>query len=240
LTLPLAVLAGGLGTRLGERCRHAPKALVEVAGEPFLFRQLRLFKRRGLERVVICVGHFGEMIAEKTGRGERFGLSIDYSFDGPALLGTGGALARALPQLGGPFMVVYGDSWLDFDYLAAADFFRRSGQPALMTVFRNDNLYDRSNVLFEDGALKLYDKRRPLPEMRHVDYGLGCLAPEVFEGRRGAFDLADVYEELSRAGRLAGHLVEERFYEIGSAQGLAELEALLAGQGPAAAKEADA
>jgi NDP-sugar pyrophosphorylase family protein len=227
----MAILAGGLGTRLGPLCRDRPKALVEVAGRPFIHRQLGLLAKNGVREAVVLAGYLGEMIAQSVGDGSAFGLKVAYSFDWPDLLGTGGAIAKALPLLGGQFMVIYGDSYLSLDYQAVGRAFLSSGMPALMTVFRNDDSYDRSNVIYADGAIRLYDKKERDPMMRHIDYGLGCLSASVFDGLSGNFDLADLYSGLSREGRLAGLLVPERFHEIGSPSGLAELEALLGSGG---------
>ena len=164
--------------------------------------------------------------------GSRFGLRVDYKADGEKLLGTGGALRAALDRLGPEFLVMYGDSWLDIPYAPVVEAFRASGAPALMTVFRNEGQWDSSNVWFEDGRIRLYDKRAKLPQMRHIDWGLGVVRAEALAARPAdeAFDLADVYSQLSRAGRLAGYEITTRFYEIGSIEGLRETDALLRGQ----------
>jgi len=203
-----------------------PKLLVEVAGEPFFSHQLRLLKKNGLTRIVLCVGHLGEMIVERYGDGAKWGVHIDYSFDGPRLLGTGGALIRALPKLGEAFYVLYGDSYLPIDYQAVGRSFLDSGKPGLMTVFENREAYDASNVWFEDGRIKLYSKREKPPQMRHIDYGLGVFRAGAFAGcpRDAVVDLAAVQADLCARGELAGHEVKERFYEIGSPAGLKELD----------------
>lgn len=224
---PVALLAGGLATRLRPITETIPKALVPVAGEPFLAHQLRLLHSQGLRRVVLCAGYLGEMIERDFGDGAAFGMELEYSFDGPTLLGTGGALRRALPLLGETFIVLYGDSYLPIDYAAVADAFVASGQPGLMTVFHNQGQWDTSNVVFADGTIRHYNKKELTPEMQHIDYGLGILRAGTLAGREEAFDVADVYRELSRAGQLAGYEVRERFYEIGSHSGLAELDDLL-------------
>jgi len=223
---PLALLAGGLATRLRPLTEKVPKSLLEVAGEPFVAHQLRLFRAKGVGRVVICAGYLGEMIREFVGAGDRFQLSVEYSFDGDRLLGTGGALRKALPLLGREFMVVYGDSWLDTNYGALAAAFRSAGKPAMMTVFRNDGAWDASNVEFDGTRILAYDKRVRTPRMRHIDWGLGMFRPEVFAGRAAEqeFDLANLYMSLVKRGELAGLEVRERFYEIGSAAGMAETE----------------
>ncbi len=226
---PVALLAGGLATRLHPVTEKVPKLLVEVAGEPFFDHQLRLLRAAGLTRIVLCAGHLGGMIAAQYGDGARWGVSIDYSFDGPQLLGTGGALIRALPKLGGVFYVLYGDSYLPCDYQAAGRRLLASGQLGLMTVFENRGAYDASNVWFEDGRIRLYSKTQQLPQMRHIDYGLGVFRAAAFAGqpRDTAVDLAAIQAGLCARGELTGHEIKERFYEIGSPAGLKELDQLL-------------
>lgn len=225
----VALLAGGLATRLRPLTEQVPKAMLDVAGEPFIAHQLRLLRRERVSRVVICAGYLADQIEAYVGDGSRFGLLVTYKLDGPKLLGTGGALRAALDQLGEEFLVMYGDSWLDIAYAPVFEAFRASGQPALMTVFRNDGQWDASNVWFEDGRIRLYDKRARLPQMRHIDWGLGMIRAEALAARSAnePFDLAEVYSDLSREGKLAGYEVTTRFYEIGSAEGLKETDALL-------------
>src|SRR5438132_4448594 len=176
---PVAILAGGMATRLRPITEKIPKALVTVAGEPFLAHQLRLLSSAGLRHVVVCAGHLGEMIEAEFGDGATFEMRIDYSFDGPLLLGTGGALRRALPLLGEKFFVLYGDSYLPIDYREPGRAFLASEKPALMTVFKNDGRWDTSNVWFDGKQILRYDKREPGPEMRYIDYGLGVLRADV-------------------------------------------------------------
>lgn len=227
--LPVAILAGGLATRLQPLTRTVPKAMVPVADEPFVAHQLRRLRAEGVERVVLCLGHLGEQVRDFVGDGARFGLSVACSFDGEALLGTGGALVRALPLLGPAFFVLYGDTLLDVRYAPVELAFRRSGMPALMTVLRNEGRWDGSNVIFRDGRLLRYDKRQRTPEMLHIDYGLGLLSAALLTGRPAgmAFDLAELYTQLSDEGRLAGFEVFHRFHEIGTPAALAETERFL-------------
>lgn len=227
--LPVAILAGGLATRLRPITEKIPKLLVDVAGEPFFSHQIELLKKNGLTKIVLCVGYLGEQIVAQYGDGAKWGVQIDYSFDGEKLLGTGGALIRALPKLGAAFYVLYGDSYLPIDYQAVGRAFLDSGQPGLMTVFENHEAYDASNVWFEDGRIRLYSKKEKLPQMRHIDYGLGVFRADAFAAcpRGAVVDLATVQSALSREGRLAGYELRERFYEIGSPAGLKELDALL-------------
>jgi len=222
--LPVAILAGGLATRLDPISRTVPKALVDVAGRPFVKRQLDLLASRGVGRVVLCVGHLGEQVRAEVGDRGPLGMEIAYSFDGPRLLGTAGALRQALPLLGRRFLVLYGDAFLPIDFRAVEEAFLTCGKPALMTVLRNEGRWDRSNVELRDGVLVRYDKRQPGAAMTYIDYGLGALRAELLEGPAGGetFDLADLYSSLSERGLLAAYEVSERFYEVGSHQGLAE------------------
>jgi NDP-sugar pyrophosphorylase family protein len=227
--IPVAILAGGLATRLRPITEKIPKSLVTVAGKPFLAHQLDLLQSRGLRRAVLCVGYLGEMIQRDFGDGSAFGLRLDYSFDGPKPLGTGGAIKRALPLLGDEFFVLYGDSYLPVEYRPIAEFFRHSGKLGCMTVYRNEGRYDTSNVVFRDGEIAVYDKKNRPPEMRHIDYGLSLFKAAVFNSYSAdqPFDLAEVMSKLVRQKQLAGFEVRERFYEMGSPAGLSELETLL-------------
>jgi NDP-sugar pyrophosphorylase family protein len=229
---PVALLAGGLATRMRPLTDTVPKALLTVAGEPFIAHQLRFMRRQGVSRVVLCVGYKWEMIRDFVGDGAGFGLEVIYSVDGPTLLGTGGTVRKALPHLGAEFIVMYGDSWLDTAFAPIVEAFHNSGMPALMTVFHNEGKWDTSNVWFEDGRIIRYDKRDRVPQMRYIDWGLGIVTADLIAQHPldTAFDLAEVYSALSRAGRLAGYEVKTRFYEIGSHEGLHETDALLSAQ----------
>lgn len=223
----VCVLAGGLGTRLGSHVIDTPKPLIEVAGEPFLMHQLRLLAGHGVEDVVLCVGYRGDQVEERIGR-SQFGLAISYSYDAPGLDGTLGAIRRALPLLSESFLVLYGDTYLRFDYAAAAEQWRESELLGLMVVLQNDGRWDRSNVEFDRGRVVRYDKGAPTPQMRWIDYGLGGLKADalrlVDEGER---DLAILYSQLAEAGELFGYEATERFYEIGTPESLVEADAFL-------------
>ena len=223
--LPVAILAGGLGTRLYPLTVRIPKALVEINGEPFLGHQLRLLRARGIEHVVICIGQHGERIQEFAGDGRLFGLAVDYSADGPVLLGTAGAIRNALPMLGDAFFVLYGDSYLPCSYAAVQRAFEDAGQPGLMTVYRNQGRWDTSNVEFSGGSIVAYDKKNRTAGMQYIDYGLGVFKHEAFDGSHA--DLAAVYADLLSTNQLAAFEVPERFYEIGSFDGIQELSEYL-------------
>jgi NDP-sugar pyrophosphorylase family protein len=223
---PIAVLAGGLATRMRPMTETVPKSMLEVADEPFIAHQLRLFRRQGLNHAVLCLGHLGGAVREFVGDGSAFGLTTSYSCDGETLLGTAGALKKALPLLGDVFWIVYGDSYLDVDPAPILTAFRSSEQPALMTVHRNEGRWDSSNVLFRDGRIIRYDKAARDPAMKHIDYGLLVVRREVFDSVPPGTpaDLADVMSALSRRGELAGYEVGTRFHEIGSPEGLRETD----------------
>ena len=227
--LPIAILAGGLATRLRPITETIPKALIDIAGEPFLAHQLRLLSRSGFERVVLCVGFLGERIREFAGDGTGYGLQVEYSFDGPQLLGTGGAIRRALPLLADAFCVTYGDSYLPCDYRAAQQVFLDSGKLGLMSVFHNQGQWDVSNVEFAGGRLIGYDKANRTPRMEHIDYGLGFFRSAAFDAVPAdqPWDLAAVYQDLLRRGELAAWESFTRFYEIGSVEGIRELTEFL-------------
>jgi NDP-sugar pyrophosphorylase family protein len=222
--LPVAILAGGLASRLRPLTQTIPKSLVDVAGKSFLVRQLDYLRGQGITQVVLCIGYLGERVEAVAGDGSAFGLTINYSWDGPDLMGTGGALRQALPLLGEQFFVFYGDSYLPIDFREVEQIFFNSGKPAMMTVLRYANFRNECNVLFRDGCITEYNKRMPRPEMEHIDYGLGVLSAAVLKGApvNEPFDLSDIYHKLSVQGALAGHEVFERFYEIGSHKGLEE------------------
>jgi N-acetyl-alpha-D-muramate 1-phosphate uridylyltransferase len=222
--LPVAILAGGLATRLRPLTEGIPKAMVEVRDEPFAFHQLRLLRRHGIDRVVFCVGYRGEQIVDAIGDGSRFGVRVEYSFDGLRLLGTAGALKMAAPLLGEDCFVLYGDSYLDCDYVEVERAYRQAGKPALMTVFRNYGRWDASNVEFADGRIIAYSKARPTERMRHIDYGLGVLAARVLDAVPSdrPSDLGTLYERLAASHDLAAFEVSQRFYEVGSFDGLEE------------------
>ena len=233
MSLPIAILAGGRATRLRPLTEHIPKSLVEVAGKPFAVHQVELLRRHGVTEIVFCVGYLGEQVQAALGDGSRWDAHLTYVFDGPALLGTGGALRRALPWLGQAFLVMYGDSYLECDYGAVERTFLDSGKLGLMTVFRNEDQWDRSNVLFDEGRIVCYDKQRRAPNMRHIDYGLGILQAQVFDRypEGSVIDLVAIYQSLIAQGELAGFEVAQRFYEIGSPTGLQETHQYLSQQG---------
>lgn len=233
MSLPVALLAGGRATRLGSIAERIPKSLVDVAGRPFVEHQLELLRQHHLVDIVLLLGHLGEMVHEALGDGRNYGVRLSYVFDGPQPLGTGGAIRRARSALGPAFFVIYGDSYLECDHPAIERAFLASGKTGLMTVYRNDNRFDRSNVVYADGRVLNYNKQLPTPDMRHIDYGLGAFRRSAFDAwpADAPFDLSAVYQRLLTTGDLAGFEVAERFYEIGSPAGLDATRAHLEARG---------
>jgi len=218
-----AILSGGLATRLRPLTEKVPKALIEVAGKPFIERQLTLLRKKGIRRVVLCLGYRAQQVERLVGDGKNWDLKVDYSYDGPDLLGTAGALRKARHHLGELFWVLYGDSYLDFDYRAVANHFKQEGEGklGLMTVFANHDRWDKSNVIFKNGRILKYDKMKPSPEMEYIDYGAAILRAAALDLiTNSPCDLAHLYAQLVGSNLLLGYEVTRRFYEIGSHEGI--------------------
>jgi N-acetyl-alpha-D-muramate 1-phosphate uridylyltransferase len=215
------ILAGGRGTRLGPLTEDLPKALVDVAGRPFLEYQLELLRTGGVSEIVLCIGYLGSVVERTIGDGSRLGLSIRYSYDGPKPLGTAGAVRNALPMLGESFLVTYGDTLLTVDHSAVARAHASSGLPALMTMLENENSYAPSNAVVDGGLVVAYGKTPPPQKARWIDYGLLGVDRAAIEHSTDV-DLEPVLAKLADEMRLAAYEVDERFYEIGDEAGLAE------------------
>ncbi|QWD76416.1 nucleotidyltransferase family protein [Polynucleobacter sp. MWH-UH24A] len=229
---PVAILAGGLATRLRPITETIPKSLIPVAGKPFIYHQLDYLHQQGINSVVLCIGYLGEMIQEVVDDGSRWGMQVSYSLDGPTPLGTGGALRQALPLLGEYFFILYGDSYLPIVFSDVEKFYLASGKKGLMTVLRNENQWDKSNVEYHADQIIEYNKNTIRSQMNYIDYGLGILKIDALQDCPDgqSFDLSKIYNKLSLAGELAGYEVFERFYEIGSHQGIVDTEAYLLGK----------
>jgi MurNAc alpha-1-phosphate uridylyltransferase len=226
------VLAGGLATRLGARTQHLPKALLPIAGRPFLAWQLEVLARSGFGNVLLCIAHFAAQIREFLGDGAAFGVTVAYSEDGPSLLGTGGALRRALNLLEPTFLVTYGDSYLPFDYSAPLrDLEAHPDALGTMSVFRNDGAWDQSNSCVQGDQVVRYAKGSDEPSLRFIDYGALALRRSVIAERESErpFSLESIQSELARSGKLRAYEARERFFEIGSEAGIRDLEAKLGG-----------
>ncbi|MCE1166100.1 MAG: NTP transferase domain-containing protein [Bacteroidetes bacterium] len=221
----IAILAGGKATRLYPKTLEIPKSMIEVAGKPFIGHQLELLKQKGIRNVVLCLGNLHKEIEDYVGNGDKFGLDVKYSFDGDKLVGTGGAIINAIDLLSDPFMIMYGDSFLNIDFIDIIEYFKGQSRSGLMTVLKNDDKWDKSNIEFKNGKIVRYEKNSG-GMFSYIDFGLSMLKKNVLSGREknSAFDLNDVFRSLIENDDLAGYEVRERFYEIGSFSGIEETE----------------
>jgi len=220
----LVLIAGGLATRLKPVTESIPKSMMEVNGKPFISHQLELLKKRGIKRVIICAGYLGDQIEIFVKDGKQFGIEIVYSFDSDKLLGTGGAIKKALAKTENVFFVMYGDSYLNTDFKNINEYFLEKNSLGLMTVFRNESKWDKSNIELMNGKIINYDKKNLNAKMKFIDYGLGILNKEAFDDFKDkeVFDLEEVYKNLLKKDNLEAFEVKDRFYEIGSFTGLDE------------------
>lgn len=227
--LPVAILCGGLASRLYPITETIPKALIKVSGQPFISHQLTYLHQQGIKKVILCIGNLGEILKSYVGDGSRFGLKILYSSDENKLLGTGGAIKKALPILGNEFFILYGDTFLPINFNSVEKAYLSSNKLCLMTVIKNDNNWDKSNVLFKNNRLIEYNKQNPSTKMRHIDYGLSVATANIFDmySSDTFFDLSNVYKSLSTKKQIEGFEVYKRFYEIGTPSSIKETEEYL-------------
>jgi len=223
------ILAGGLGTRLLPLTETIPKALIPVAGRPFVDYQLDLLTKSKIDDFVFCVGYLGEKIQRHLGDGRAHGCNIRYSFDGPSLLGPAGALKRAEGLLRNQFFVTYGDAYLRAPYGDVMEALRSSGKLAVMSVYRNENRYGKSDIIVEGGAVVRYDKKDRVQGMDWINYGVTALRKEALHLiPKGEFcDEEAFYGSLIKRKELRAFEVRERFYEIGTTESLSEFEAYI-------------
>ena len=233
--MQVVVLAGGLGTRLGEKTRDLPKALLTIAGQPFLAWLVQALARSGYQELLLCIGHHGRQIVEFLGDGRRFGIDVTYCEDGERLLGTGGAIRQAHSRslLADHFLVTYGDSYLPFDYAAPLrDLEAHPEALGTMSVFENRGAWDASNCEVGRGLVLRYEKGVRDSALTHIDYGALALRRSVIAAQPAqvAFGLDLLQRELAKSGTLRAFAASERFYEVGSEQGIVDLEQKLSGQ----------
>jgi NDP-sugar pyrophosphorylase family protein len=220
------ILAGGLATRLRPITKNIPKGMLPVNGKPFIEYQIKLLKKFKITEIVLCIGHKGEMIENHFKDGSELGVNIQYSRE-ESLLGTGGAIRNAFDLLEEKFIILYGDAYLNVDYQKIIKYSEEIDSKALLTIYNNENKFDKSNVKFIDNKFVLYDKDKPDSDMKYIDYGMSILSKSIIDKYiplNEVYDLADCYNQLSIKKELAGFEVNERFYEIGSFSGLKEFK----------------
>jgi MurNAc alpha-1-phosphate uridylyltransferase len=227
--IPVLILAGGLAKRIHSITKKTPKAMIQICGKPFIDWQLKYLANNGIKKVVLCLGHMGEDIEKYVKSGDRYNLEIQYSYDGSKLLGTGGAIKKALPLLDKYFFVLYGDTFLPIDYSEVYNAFLENKKKPIMTIYKNNNNLDISNVIYENNALIEYNKFLKKPNMKYIDYGLSILNTGIFNNyKKGInFDLSEVMYDLSIKNKLIGYPIDKRFYEIGSYDGIRDTESFL-------------
>ncbi|OGS01793.1 MAG: hypothetical protein A3G41_04200 [Elusimicrobia bacterium RIFCSPLOWO2_12_FULL_59_9] len=222
------ILAGGIATRLRPLTLTLPKSMILVRQKPFLEHQLALLRAHGVTDIVLCVGHLGTLIAEYFGKGEKWGVSLSYSWETNGLLGTGGAVRNARALLNEEFLLLYGDSYLRVDYQDVIREFRKCGLPAMMVVYRNEDQWDRSNIVVRDGKIGFYSKKERWPDTVYIDAGVSAFRKEVLDWLppEGEASLEGLIQMLIARNCLHAYETRQRFYEIGSFAGLEELERL--------------
>ena len=218
----VAILSGGLATRLYPVTQKIPKSMIKINGNPFIDYQLKWLKNAGIKKIVLCINHYGEQIVDHVKDGEKYGLIVEYSWDGQNKLGTGGALKNALHLLDNTFFVLYGDSFLCMNLKDMNRTYLKSKMDALLAVYKNNNRWDRSNTIVENNNIVLYNKSERNKRMEYIDYGVSLLSATIFKDQDGIFDLGVLYEKLAIDGNLAAYIAKERFFEIGSKSGLEE------------------
>ena len=228
--MQIAILAGGLATRLGNLTRNQPKSMLKIRGETFLEHQLELLRRGGIKNIVLCIGHMGEQIEKHFGNGRKYGVSIKYSLE-DKLLGTAGALKKAEVLLNDTFFTMYGDSYLFLDFSAAMRYFNSQSKLALMTVYKNYDRYDRSNTVVEGNLVKKFSKKERTEDMVYIEYGANIFKKEALKmvPENQFYSLDDLFPRLIEMEELLAFGVRERFYEVGSPQGLREFEEYMKG-----------
>jgi len=224
--MQVAILAGGLATRLRPLTEKIPKSMVMIGGRPFLEYQLHFLRKNGVTSVVLCVGYLAEQIENHFGDGRKFGVSISYSYEGDELLGTAGALKNAERLLDDPFFAMYGDSYLFLDFADAMRYFRSRNKLALMTVYKNHDQFERSNTVVEGGLIKKFSKKEKTEGMVYIEYGANIFRKDVLQmiPQGQPYSLDELFPELIRREELLAYEVRDRFYQIGSPQGLEEFE----------------
>ena len=224
--MQIVILCGGKATRLYPLTKKIPKSMIRFEGKPFLEQQLDLLKKNRIFDIVLCVGYKAEQIKKYFGDGKNFGVEIKYSSDKKKLLGTGGALKKAENLLEDSFLVMWGDSYLPFNFQKAIKFFKKSNKPGMMIVFKNLNKYEPSNVEVKNNLVKSYSKKRKTKKMKYIDYGISIYRKEVLKHlpKNQICDLTKLQQALIKKRQLLAYPAEKRFYQIGSPDGLEELK----------------
>ena len=225
---PTIILSGGKSSRLGRLTAKKPKCMLMIDDKPFVLHQLNLLEARGVKSVTLCLGYLSNKVTEYLDKKYTGNLNISFSFDGHIPLGTGGAIKKASKEIKTPFFVMYGDSYLDISFKEVAVSYAIKEGP-LMVVFKNNGLFDRSNVHLTNRGI-VYNKSNPNSQSRYIDYGLGIFESNYLSSLEDTFDLSLVYEQYSKQKALQYFLATKRFYEIGTLKGLNNAKKILKNQ----------
>jgi len=222
------ILAGGLATRMKPMTLDIPKSMIEIDGKPFLEHQLELLKENDVKNVVVCVGHLGHQIKEYFKKGEKLGMNIKYGDEKENLLGTAGALKNAGDFLADEFFLMYGDSYVPVDFQAITSHFKKFNKKSLMVIYKNADRFDKSNIEIEQDLIKSYDKKNN-QGMLFIDAGVSLLKKEILRliPPSRNFPLERIYQHLIKEKEMLAYQMRERFYQIGSFEGLEEFKSLI-------------
>jgi NDP-sugar pyrophosphorylase family protein len=222
--MQIVILCGGLATRLSHLTKYTPKSMVDIEGKTFLEYQIENLKKQSIKDIVLCVGHLSEKIEEYFGNGEKLDVNIKYSYDKEKLLGAIGALKNAEPLLKDTFFIMYGDSYINVDFHKVRDYFMLHDKPALMVVYKNQDKYDRSNLIIQDNMVVGYGEKERTRDMIYIDYGTSILRKKVLENVPvdTLYSTEQFFSDLVKKRELMAFEVQERFYHIGDLEALEE------------------
>ena len=228
--MQIAILTGGLGTRLNKLTTKTPKSLILIDNKPFLEYQIDFLKEGGIKDIVLCTGHLGEQIHRHFGSGKKYALNIKYSHEDKPL-GTAGALKKSQDLLNDTFFTMYGDSYVFVNFGEIMSYFKSQDKLALMTVYHNSDRYDRSNTSIQGNLVKKYSKKDRSKDTEYIDYGVNIFRKSVLDliPQNQFYSLEDLLPNLIKQEQLLAYEVYDRFYEIGSPEGLEDFENFIAG-----------
>lgn len=227
--MQIVILAGGLAISLRPLTERVPKSMICIHDRPFLEYQIELLKKNNLTDILLCIGYLGSRIEDYFGDGSSWGVRLSYSEEKERLLGTGGALKKAESLLENEFFVMYGDSYLLLNYQEIAHYFHNFNKGGLMVVYKNYNQFDKSNLIVKNGLVKLYSKKEVNPEMVYIDEGVSILKKEILHSfpSEEPFPLDEIFQRLIQEKELLAFQTKQRFYEIGSPEGLDDFKELI-------------
>jgi NDP-sugar pyrophosphorylase family protein len=227
--MQIVILCGGLGTRLSHLTKYTPKSMIQIEGKPFLEYQIENLKKQSIKDIVLCVGHLSEKIEEYFGKGEKFEVNIKYSYEKEKLFGPIGALKNTEPLLEETFFIMYGDSYLSVDLHKVQNYFMQHDKPALMVVYKNQDKYDRSNLIVQDNMVIGYGEKERTRDMIYIDYGTSILRKKILEilPKDTPISTEQFFSDLVKKRELMAFEAEERFYHIGDLESLEEFRSYI-------------